>query len=147
MTKIELDATKYAEAMAMAQKTTANVSAYREFTGSFISAALLTRIISRWDHKGNKKFYKFKQFCDHDLSVKGDSWCEELGITKKEFEAAIKKIGFKKGKNKNLLTKENAIVWYYTDNNNVTWYEFRREQFNKKMHEYLINKELGLTTF
>lgn len=109
---------------------------------------LLQQIIYWWFKNGRKKFYKFRGTTPetaiskqkdkavdikHPLYKRGDSWCEELDITRKEFDRAIKKIGFKLGKTKNLIKKEDAYVIYYTDKDGLTWYS---------LNEALLSKDL-----
>ncbi|MDD3807375.1 MAG: DNA adenine methylase [Candidatus Marinimicrobia bacterium] len=45
-----------------------------------------------------------------------------------ELERAIKVIGFKLGKTKNLIKKEDALVIYYTDKDGLTWYSLNEER-------------------
>ncbi len=114
-------------------------------TNRYIPATLLLqRIIDLWFRNERKKFYKFKGNAPetitsikqkenmveikHPLYKKGESWCEELDITRKEFDRAIKIIGFKLGKTKNLIKKEDALVIYYTDKDGLTWYSLNEER-------------------
>lgn len=115
-------------------------------TGSVNAAILLQQIIYWSSKKEWNKFFKFTQPCTHELYKDGDSWCEELGLSPKEFETAIKCIGYKFGKSKNILTKESALVNYYTDNNRITWYSFNIDLFNKLIKAfYLVNQQSGIT--
>ena len=45
----------------------------------------------------------------------------------KVFDTALKKIGYKIGKARNVIPKEEAFVWYYTDDKRVTWYILNEE--------------------
>lgn len=93
---------------------------WRTFTGSVTSTILLQQILYRWDKNGRKPFYKFKEPCGHDLYRPGDSWTEELGFSKKEFDSALKRIGTK------VTQKEpgptTSLVEYWTDINRITYY-------------------------
>lgn len=64
--------------------------------GSITAAILLQQVVYRWNGNGQKAFYKFKSPCPHTLYQEDDSWTEELGFSKAEFDCAIKKIGIKK---------------------------------------------------
>lgn len=108
-----------------------NIKLYRpelnQITGS-VTATLLLQQMIYWgiDENGEAiEFYKFKQPCKHELYKSGDSWCEELGLTEEEFDTAIKKIGFKRGKSpQGQVPKDeaSALVIYYTDSSRVTKY-------------------------
>jgi len=63
----------------------------RQITGSVTSTILLQQIIY-WNQKMGGKFYKFIEPCKHSLYIIGDSWQEELGFSKKEFQTAFKKL-------------------------------------------------------
>lgn len=65
---------------------------WRPFTGSVKASILLQQIFFRWDKNDRKPFYKFKEPCGHHLYRTGDSWTEELGFTRTEFDTALKKI-------------------------------------------------------
>jgi len=92
---------------------------------------LLGQFIYWWnkmEKQGKTAFYKFKEPCNHSLYKKGESWCEELGFTRFEFETALSKIGFNRPKKKkgDPLEKK-AIIWYNTDQNRVTWYKLNKD--------------------
>jgi DNA-binding transcriptional regulator GbsR (MarR family) len=70
---------------------------FNKFTGSVTATILLQQIIY-WAKNNNNYFYKFKLPCNHPDYKEGDSFCEELGFSKKEFENAIKQL-----KSKNLI--------------------------------------------
>lgn len=107
---------------------------FRRIADSALSAILLGRIWHWWKQKGGKSFYKFKEPCDHKLYVEGDSWTEELGFSRSEFDTAIKKIstkvtrGMKKAeamdwKDENgEMRPPQYIVLSWTDSSRVTWY-------------------------
>ena len=109
----------------------------KKITGSINSAILLNQIIY-WYY--NKKgdgvpFYKFREPCDHDRYEDGDSWCEELGFSKAEFNTAIKKIGYKENSEYNQLKKEEALVWYQKKAYGITYYEINEELLAEKLDE------------
>lgn len=91
-----------------------------EVTGSVTATILLNQVKHWWKIKGRKPFYKFKQPCTHPLYKKGDSWCEELGFSRSEFDLAIAKVGQKLSKGVEKDIKK--LVYYNTDRDRVTWY-------------------------
>ena len=109
----------------------------RKITGSVTATILLQQILFRWKGQGKKPFYKFKEPCDHEKYKEGDSWAEELGFSRKEFDVALKKIGYKIGKNKSFKDKEKneAFVWFRTDSNRMTWYEVNEPALLKAINE------------
>lgn len=59
-----------------------------------ITPAILMRQLEYWfDKNGYKNFYKFLEPCDNGSYKDGDSWVEEIGISKAEFRNAFSKIG------------------------------------------------------
>jgi hypothetical protein len=119
---------------------------FARMTGSVMAAILLQQLLHRWMQAGRQAFYKFKEPCKHSDYRTGDSWCEELAFTRREFDNALSLIGTKvtRGSSKNdLMTyrwpglpaepdSENyRAVWseimrhvviYWTDSNRATWY-------------------------
>ncbi len=92
-----------------------------KITGSVNSALLLSQILHRWKKNKKKPFYKFKAPCKHTLYEKGDSWIEELGFTKREYENAMSKISIKlTSTNKSI--KHNKYIEYWTSPYRVTYY-------------------------
>jgi hypothetical protein len=101
--------------------------ALRPIGKSVIGTIILQQVIYWWKRSG--KFYKFIEPCDHAMYKAGDSWSEELGVSAKEFRTGLENFAFKCGKkNKDLYgdkydeAKNNCAVWYYTDQDRVTWY-------------------------
>lgn len=91
-----------------------------ETTDSVLATILLERMTSLWKKKGCIPFFKFKTPCNHKLYEKGNSWCEELGYTGRQFDTALNKIAHKTTrKEKNQGDK---LVYYWTDKNSVTYY-------------------------
>jgi hypothetical protein len=107
-----------------------NLITYRpklnKITGSVLSTILLQQAISLFNKNNNKPFFKFKEPCNHKLYKKGDSWCEELGFTKNEFDRALAKIGqkLKKGVNKN----NDVFIYYWTTQSRETYYSVNIEK-------------------
>lgn len=93
---------------------------------SIESAIILNRIFFYWKTK-SKYFYKFKEPCTHEWYREGDSWTEELSITRKVFDNALKKISIriKKG----VTTEHNKMIEHWTTNN-VTYYQINLKNWN-----------------
>ena len=97
-------------------------------TGSVTSAILLQQMVYWWQRSDFGSFYKFKQPCKHKMYRAGDSWCEELGFSRAEFDTAIKHIGIKKTSEMTiqdaaeLSAEKNLPVVYWTTRNRVTYY-------------------------
>lgn len=105
-----------------------------------ISSTILLTQIMYWDKisrkQGKTKFYKFKAPCDHPAYIEGDSWCEELNISKAEFDAALKNIACKrppKNRPQNTPEMQEALVWYNTDISRLTWYEINHNVLRKSL--------------
>jgi len=105
---------------------------WRSFTGSVTATILLQQILYRWDKNGRKPFYKFKEPCSHDLYRDGDSWTEELGFCRKEFDSALKKIATKRTKKTEGAT--NSLVEYWTDINRITFYTINTDILQTKLN-------------
>ena len=80
-----------------------NVVSYRPHLCSVIgsvTATILLQQIVYW-HNKNGDFYKFKEppTKPNTLYKVGDSWCEELAFSRREFDTALKKIGTKVTRN------------------------------------------------
>ena len=113
-------------------------------TGSLSASVLLGQIMYWAEHSGNP-FYKFMQPCDHKQYRSGDSWCEELGISRHEYDGAIKRIG-KKVNSKSKDYDPAALVWYWTDMSRLTWYMVNWDLLNAKIAElYSVMPESGNT--
>ncbi|MFZ2193162.1 MAG: hypothetical protein WAV31_02875 [Candidatus Moraniibacteriota bacterium] len=117
-----------------------------KITGSVTSTILLQQALHYWKNIGKKKFYKFKEPCNHKKYKQGDSWVETLGFTTKEFDGALKRIAFKKGKTKNVISKENALIIYYRDKDGLTWYEPQEEKIKELLGRiYSVNDKKEYT--
>ena len=65
---------------------------------SYIGCERATLILGKleyWFHNPKYKtgFYKFVEPCDHPLYREGDSWSEEVGLSRKVFNRAFDVIG------------------------------------------------------
>ncbi len=105
----------------------------RKITPSVTAAILLQQIVHRWRKNGNEKFYKFREPCKHEKYHPGDSWTEELGFSGKEFDSALRSIGFKLGKTKNEIERKDAFIVYYRDNEGLTWYSLNEELLSNSL--------------
>lgn len=120
--------------------------ALNKITGSVLSTILLQQALYWWKKSGKKRFYKFKDKCNHALYIEGDSWCEELGFTLREFDSALKRIGFKLGKTDNKIKKEEAFIIYFRDSQDVTWYDINAGYLQKSINcIYLVNDKSAFT--
>lgn len=112
--------------------------AFKRMTGSTNAAILLQQLYFWFRSSGYQPYYKFKEPCDHERYRKGDSWCEELEFSRYEFDGAIKKIRavkVKSGDKKRDVYKD-AVVVYWTDKHNVTWYDMNLVNLAKWMLEH-----------
>jgi hypothetical protein len=62
-----------------------------ELTGSS-SSALLVLQLEYWFSKKNEGFYKFLAPCQHTQYREGDSWTEQLGLSKDQLRTALAKL-------------------------------------------------------
>ena len=101
-----------------------------------INATLFLQQVVYWwarewpDHPSFTPFYKFNEPSDHSHYKPGDSWVEELQMTRKEFLAARNKVGLKKkwgvplAQVRYLATTNGKLqpVIYWTTTNRLTYY-------------------------
>ncbi len=114
----------------------------RKIAGTINATILLQQMIYYCSGSKDNKFYKFRAPCSHENYRDGDSWTEKLGFSLDEFDSALSKIAFKLGNCKNKLSKEEALVHYYTDKQRYTWYSVNMEQLEKQLSSlYLVNGE------
>lgn len=98
-------------------------------TGSVHSAVLLKYILDKYNENDHEPFYKFKQPCGHEKYVHGQSFCEQLLFSRPEVDTAMRRIAQKI--NKKTKRDEDAIIWYWTDIERVTWYQVNIEGYRK----------------
>lgn len=120
--------------------------ALNKITGSPMSTIVLQQCLYWWEIKGRSPFYKFRARCRHKSYRKGDSWCEELGMTGTQFDTALKAIAFKRGKSENSIAQEDALIVYFTDNKRLTWYAINETILSKQLKSlYLVIQETSIT--
>ncbi len=117
----------------------------RKIAGTINATILLQQVIYYCAGSTNGKFYKFKSPCNHPKYVAGDSWIEKLGFSEKEFEGALANIAYKKGKSKNNVSEEKALVFFYTDMDRCTWYSLNEVALNKALNELYIKDKTDFT--
>jgi hypothetical protein len=107
-------------------------------TGSVTATLLLCQINYWWHAMGRKPFYKFAAPCQHPYYKPGDSWQEELGFTRREYEGALKRIAIKIGTDDDKRQHlDSALVFYWTDGNRMTHWELNEPVFNRVLDEIL----------
>ncbi len=103
----------------------ANIIPYRKefniITGGITASILLQQVIYRCGHR-NTPFYKFKEPCEHELYKPEQSWKEELGFSRREFDTAIAAISTKIKKGQD-LTEINTPVVHWTTIDRITYYQ------------------------
>lgn len=100
--------------------------------GQIDATILLQQIRYWWVKMGRRPFFKFKEGCNHPLYRPGDSWTEELGFTRREFDSARSFIAWRKPTEIDLRTAEAKVlagkvenprpVLYYVNTGHVTYY-------------------------
>lgn len=102
-------------------------------TGGITATILLQQIIYWYLNNKNKPFYKFIEPCQHEKYTDGDSWCEELGFSRKEFLTAIKKL------------EDLKLVSKKTNMNRVTFYTLNLRDLDKALKGIYVNAKRGFT--
>jgi len=101
-------------------------------TGSIIASLVLQQFIY-WDSKnGNREFYKFIEPCDNELYNDGDSWTEELGISKKQFTNAVK------------ILQQKGVVSKRINMMRTTYYKLHHGPLEQLLKEAYISDEKEL---
>jgi hypothetical protein len=110
-----------------------------QLTGSILASLLLQQIVYWWESQDQQPFYKFSAPCQHRAYRPGDSWQEELGFTRTEFETARRRLGRKiqQGDEKSAL-RLGSLVLYWTDRQRLTWYELNTPLLGAKLQELSI---------
>jgi hypothetical protein len=126
----------------------------KRVTGSTNSAILFSQILYWWIKMEKKEFYKYKtppkrseneteeEFKKRTKTYKkGDSWCRELYLTKREFDEALKKIAHY-GQRKTGETEERKNRRFYLYQKLIDNYDRKEEETEEEWHER-INKHLS----
>lgn len=109
-------------------------------TGDLRATIFLQQVMWRWFQNNREPFYKFSAPCAHPLHREGDSWQEELGFSRRDFDnardaVATKITGGISKKAVMRLAQVQTMVVYWTDNERLTWYEVNEDavmdQFTK----------------
>lgn len=131
------------EWLSLSAETVGRTIAYHpnlnQVTGSVLASLLLRQIVYRWENNARQPFYKFSAPCQHPAYRTGDSWQEELGFSRTEFETARRRLGGKirQGAGKARLRLENLVL-YWTDRERLTWYELNEPLLQAKLQELSI---------
>jgi hypothetical protein len=113
-----------------------------EITGSVIATILLQQIVYWWWKSGKQPFYKFSAPCAHPTYKAGDSWQEELGISRSELETALRKIGRKINRNDSKTDAlKTSLVIYWTGFDRLTYYEVNESLLGEKLASLYGNAE------
>jgi hypothetical protein len=106
-------------------------------TGSLLASLLLQQIIFRWQRHGRKTFYKFAAPCDS--ARLGDSWQEELGLSRRQFERARSAIAVRTRRHlKDEALKTNMVV-YWTEPNHRTYYAVNESLLLVRLADALVS--------
>ena len=109
-------------------------------TGSNIASLILGKLEFFFSNpKFSGGFYKFSESCDHPLYRKGDSWSEELGVSRKVFNRAFDLIGVRYNSKSAYLNAEDkfqgkAYASYHDRATNCTYY-VRNHEFVAQLLE------------
>ena len=107
-----------------------------QLTGHVFASLLLQQILYRWGQNGRTPFYKFAAPCRHAAYKTGDSWQEEMGFSRTEFETARRRIGMKISRCKGeQIDQTSSLVAYWTDNRRLTWYALNEAIMANRLHE------------
>lgn len=95
---------------------------FNTHTGSVLATILLQQAAYWWCKMGEKPYYKFKEPCSAKKYKIGESWCEELGFSRREFDTA------------RALLEDRGFLLVKTDMERLTWYSVNSEKINEMMH-------------
>jgi hypothetical protein len=119
-----------------------------DVTGDINAALLLSQIIFWWE-KGRKPFYKYTAPPESmpPQYQKGQSWTEELRMTRAQFETARRRIAGKitAGVSRKEVWDANLVV-YWTDSNRLTYYELNEGLLRDRLetlHERSVVTDSG----
>jgi len=98
-----------------------------------VTATLLLQQMIYWYSKSsNGTFYKFIEPCKNDAYSEGDSWCEELGFTKKEFMSAYQ------------ILEDLGIVSKKINMSRITFYTLNIEHLSKLLNGIYVSDKRSL---
>lgn len=106
----------------------------RHIAGTMKGAIFLAQAVYWHGIMGGKPFYKFKEPCNSPYYKKGQSWCEELGLSKREFNACLSTIGKKIKQND--ARDPNVLIHFWVDFRRLTYYEINIDLYAKLKNEY-----------
>lgn len=98
-----------------------------------VTATILLQQIIYWHSKMGGPFYKFIEPCKNAAYKEGDSWCEELGFSVKEFRTAFKTL------------EDLGIVTSHTNMARLTTYTLRTEILSQLLTGIYVNAEMAVT--
>lgn len=98
-----------------------------------VTATILLQQMIYWHSKMNGPFYKFIEPCKNEAYNEGDSWCEELGFSVKEFATAYKTL------------EDLKIVSKKINMNRVTYYHIDSEVIGKLLNGIYGTAETAVT--
>ena len=102
---------------------------WNQLTGSITATILLQQLIYRWVQSGRRPFYKFTGPCAHPLCRPGDSWEEELGLTRRQFETARAGIATRTQGD----VADDSLVSYWMTTGHCTWYAINEPLLVEKL--------------
>lgn len=116
-----------------------------QIAGSVTAAILLQQVYHRWKAQKRRPFYKFTRPCAHPLYREGDSWCEELKFSRREFDTARSKIGVRVGCQAEGAEEalREGIVLYWQDARRRTWYWLNAPLLLERLEEVYGDREEG----
>jgi hypothetical protein len=91
---------------------------WNSITGGVTSSIFLQQAIYWWVRSQRRPFYKFNEPCSHRNYKGGDSWQEELGLSRKELETARGRIAERTHGEIN----NQSLISYWVDSDRKTWY-------------------------
>ncbi|MDD2838447.1 MAG: hypothetical protein PHX59_05775 [Sulfuricurvum sp.] len=98
-----------------------------------VTATILLQQMIYWHTKMGGSFYKFIEPCKNDAYNEGDSWCEELGFSVKEFTTAYKTL------------EDLGVVSKKINMNRVTFYHLNIEMLRKRLNGIYVNQLSAFT--
>jgi hypothetical protein len=103
--------------------------ALNNMTGSVTATILLQHLLHLWFENNEKAFYKYKT---PNAQSDGNSLCEELGFSRREFDTALSKISTKVDR---LNEDVDSFVKHSTDFTRKTWYYINVYAFEKRLQD------------